>query len=181
MWHQNQKIETWGIRLLPKVVFTKLENQKIETRGIRLLVGSEGRSGVRAGRDSSRICCLRRQILLESLPTRALHSGPRTQPGAETSGFNLFDFRVSWNHLRQGPKPEVSIYFILVSHETTQGFKFSCQNSRETIQNFLTTRWNQDTKKKCAVSLLKPRNWLKMLRLSDLAGGTASTRLCCGH
>ena len=75
---------------------------------------------------------------------------------AETSGFNLFNFRVSWNHLRswnhlsQEPKPEVSIYLIFGSHETTQGFKFSCQNIGETIKNFQTTQWNQVTKKKNA-------------------------------
>ena len=53
----------------------------------------------------------------------------------------------------QEPKPLVSIYLIFEFRETTKGFKFSCQNSRETIKNFLTSQWNQVTKKKCAVSI----------------------------
>ena len=47
----------------------------------------------------------------------------------------------------QEPKPQVSIYLIFEFHETTKGFKFSCQNSRETMKNFQTSQWNQVTKK----------------------------------
>ena len=53
----------------------------------------------------------------------------------------------------QEPKPQVSIYLIFEFHETTKGFKFSCQNSRETMKSFQTSQWNQVTKKKCAVSI----------------------------
>ena len=79
--------------------FTKLENQKIETRGIRLLVGSEGRSGVRAwaetpsgfaafgGKSGWSLCPL-------------AHSAPALGPNQE-------------------PKPLVSIYLIFEFRETT--------------------------------------------------------------
>ena len=40
----------------------------------------------------------------------------------------------------QEPKPQVSIYLIFEFHETTKGFKFSCQNSRETMKNFQTSQ-----------------------------------------
>ena len=40
----------------------------------------------------------------------------------------------------QEPKPQVSIYLIFEFHETTKGFKFSCQNSGETIKNFQTSQ-----------------------------------------
>ena len=40
----------------------------------------------------------------------------------------------------QEPKPQVSIYLIFEFHETTKSFKFSCQNSRETIKNFQTSQ-----------------------------------------
>ena len=95
MWHQNQKIETSGIRLLPYVVFTKLENQKIETRGIRLLAGSEGRSG-----DSSRPSdpTRSRNLWFQFIWFSSFVKPPKA--GAETWGFNLFDFGVTWNHLR---------------------------------------------------------------------------------
>ena len=46
----------------------------------------------------------------------------------------------------------VSIFLIFALHETTQGFKFSCKNIRETTKNFQKNLWNQDTKKKRAVS-----------------------------
>jgi len=55
---------------------------KIKTRGIQLLA-----AGAKIGAESFALCT-------------SLHSGPPAQPGAETSGLNLFDFRVSWNHLR---------------------------------------------------------------------------------
>ena len=62
--------------------------------------------------------------------------------------------------LRSGPRAqrgawEVSIYFFVRFHETTQGFNFSCQKYPWNHWNHQKNQWNQVTKKKNAWSRIK--------------------------
>ena len=142
--------KTWK----PLVVFMKLENQKIETWGIRLLDHrwySWNAFLPAAGVDRLRFAPAGGPLRGRVAPSdrRPTRIGGGQHPRRAKKRFMK-------PPMVQEPKPQVSIYLIFEFHETTKGFKFSCQNSRETIKNFQTSQWNQVTKKKCAVSILNP-------------------------
>ena len=124
---ENQKIETWGIRLLdhrwyswnafcrraagPWVVFMKPDKKIKWNSGVGFRGGGFGRSAQSADRQAATAKSNPRVSIFFLSGFMNTTQGPAARrqkafhettygPGAETSGFNLFDFRVSWNHQR---------------------------------------------------------------------------------